>query len=99
MPLAVAREEVGIPSAIALDSRFPKAERGCARPRSRATVDSEGSGRLSMVEVRRPHATLRAAEPDDAPRQHRLVVGRLLLGSATMLFLELALIRWLGANV
>jgi hypothetical protein len=30
---------------------------------------------------------------------HRTVVGRLLLGSATMLFLELALIRWLGANV
>jgi SAM-dependent methyltransferase len=27
------------------------------------------------------------------------VVRRLLLGSATMLFLELALIRWLGANV
>src|SRR3954466_5886763 len=26
-------------------------------------------------------------------------VRRLLLGSATMLFLELALIRWLGANV
>ena len=27
------------------------------------------------------------------------VVRRLLLGSALMLFLELALIRWLGANI
>ena len=53
-----------------------------------------------MLGLRRPHATLLpAAEPGDAPRQHRIVVGRLLLGSATMLFLELALIRWLGANV
>src|SRR3954454_13962423 len=32
-----------------------------------------------------------------APRV--MVVARLVLGSATMLFLELALIRWLGANV
>ncbi len=29
----------------------------------------------------------------------RTVIRRLLLGSSTMLFLELALIRWLGANV
>src|SRR5215217_902642 len=27
------------------------------------------------------------------------VVGRLVLGSALMLFLELALIRWLGSNI
>src|SRR4051812_40201088 len=53
-----------------------------------------------MLGLRRPHATLLpAAERRDAPRQHRIVVGRLLLGSATMLLLELALIRWLGANV
>lgn len=32
-----------------------------------------------------------------APRA--MVVPRLVLGSATMLFLELALIRWLGANI
>jgi hypothetical protein len=53
-----------------------------------------------MLGLRRPRATLLpAAEPGDAPRQQRIVAGRLLLGSATMLFLELALIRWLGANV
>ncbi|MDP9116312.1 MAG: spermidine synthase [Actinomycetota bacterium] len=64
------------------------------------TVNSVSSGWLSSLGLRRPHATLLpAAEPADAPRQHRIVVGRLLLGSATMLFLELALIRWLGANV
>src|SRR6188768_1030949 len=34
-----------------------------------------------------------AEKPDGA------VVRRLILGSALMLFLELALIRWLGANV
>ncbi|MDH2445142.1 hypothetical protein QDR37_14405 [Amnibacterium sp. CER49] len=53
-----------------------------------------------MLEVEEPHATPRsAAEPADTPRQRRIVVARLVLGSATMLFLELALIRWLGANV
>ncbi len=35
-----------------------------------------------------------SAGPDD-----RRAVGRLLLASSLMLFLELALIRWLGANV
>ena len=34
-----------------------------------------------------------------APASSGSVTARLLLGSATMLFLELALIRWLGANV
>ena len=33
----------------------------------------------------------------DAPRTR--VIARLVLGSALMLFLELALIRWLGSNV
>src|SRR6195952_5074896 len=61
---------------------------------------SVGSGGLFMLGLRRQRATLMpAAEPADSPRQHRIVVGRLMLGSATMLFLELALIRWLGANV
>ncbi len=43
-----------------------------------------------------PHATAGAADPagDD-----RASVVRLLLASSLMLFLELALIRWLGANV
>ncbi len=34
-----------------------------------------------------------------APESTGSVTARLLLGSSTMLFLELALIRWLGANV
>jgi hypothetical protein len=38
--------------------------------------------------------------PDESPeRPDYAVVRRLVLGSALMLFLELALIRWLGANV
>ena len=35
----------------------------------------------------------------NAPAQLRGPVARLILGSTLMLFLELALIRWLGANV
>ena len=36
---------------------------------------------------------------DRGRRRQRAVVLRLILGSALMLFLELALIRWLGANI
>ncbi len=36
---------------------------------------------------------------DDTPSGLRRPVPRLVLGSALMLFLELALIRWLGANI
>jgi Spermine/spermidine synthase domain len=39
------------------------------------------------------------ASRDDAPRPVNDPVRRLILGSSLMLFLELALIRWLGANV
>ena len=35
----------------------------------------------------------------DARPTDRGTIGRLVLGSALMLFTELALIRWLGANV
>ena len=38
------------------------------------------------------------ATPDTVPGSGP-TIRRLLLGSALMLFLELALIRWLGANV
>ena len=44
----------------------------------------------------------RRAEPDAATadrHSHRVVIARLITGSALMLFCELALIRWLGANV
>ena len=51
---------------------------------------------VTGTRVRRPWrlpAELETERPDGA------VVRRLVLGSALMLFLELALIRWLGANV
>lgn len=38
-------------------------------------------------------------DPVEPVSRHRAVVLRLVLGSSLMLFLELALIRWLGANV
>ena len=52
----------------------------------------------------RPRDRDRAPYPDDAAstadrHSHRVVVARLITGSALMLFCELALIRWLGANV
>ncbi|MFN8200828.1 MAG: spermidine synthase, partial [Nakamurella multipartita] len=42
---------------------------------------------------------LRRRTETDPERPDYAVVRRLILGSALMLFLELALIRWLGANV
>jgi len=42
---------------------------------------------------------VRTSAPDDSPSGMMRVVPRLVLGSALMLFLELALIRWLGANI
>ncbi|HZM65004.1 MAG TPA: spermidine synthase [Nakamurella sp.] len=55
-----------------------------------------GAPGVTGTRVRRPWrlpAELETERPDGA------VVRRLVLGSALMLFLELALIRWLGANV
>ena len=47
-----------------------------------------------------PTAPTTAEEPTGpAPRDTRATVVRLILASSLMLFLELALIRWLGANV
>jgi SAM-dependent methyltransferase len=50
-----------------------------------------------------PHADSapgRTVRPDLAVgTERRAVIARLVLGSALMLFLELALIRWLGANI
>jgi SAM-dependent methyltransferase len=42
---------------------------------------------------------VRTSVPDDSPSGMMRPVPRLVLGSALMLFLELALIRWLGANI
>ena len=42
---------------------------------------------------------VRTSAPDDSPSGMTRAVPRLVLGSALMLFLELALIRWLGANI
>jgi SAM-dependent methyltransferase len=42
---------------------------------------------------------VRTSSPDEKPSGMMRPVPRLVLGSALMLFLELALIRWLGANI
>src|SRR6476469_6411475 len=58
------------------------------------TTDSSAAS--AQTKTRRPWrlpVEREAEKPDGA------VVRRLILGSALMLFLELALIRWLGANV
>ena len=39
------------------------------------------------------------APPETKPAADKQVVARLILGSALMLFIELALIRWLGSNI
>ncbi len=51
----------------------------------------------ATVEVTRSRRSLWS--PDPLPRAERAVVVRLLLASSLMLFIELALIRWLGSNV
>lgn len=54
------------------------------------------SGASTATPTRRSWRLSADAEPD---RPDRAVVLRLVLGSTLMLFLELALIRWLGSNV
>lgn len=54
------------------------------------------SGASTATPARRSWRLSADAEPD---RPERAVVLRLVLGSTLMLFLELALIRWLGSNV
>jgi SAM-dependent methyltransferase len=46
-----------------------------------------------------PEAAREPAANDDRGQGTRSTVARLVLGSCLMLFLELALIRWLGANI
>src|SRR6476646_7332854 len=54
------------------------------------------TGAATVTRQRRPWRLPADAEPD---RPDYAVVRRLVLGSALMLFLELALIRWLGSNI
>src|SRR6478672_2369905 len=54
------------------------------------------AGAATVTKQRRPWRMPADAEPD---RPDYAVVRRLVLGSALMLFLELALIRWLGSNI
>lgn len=66
---------------------------GTARP----TSGPSGSG--SAGATTRSRRSWRVPVEKDPERPDFAVVRRLILGSALMLFLELALIRWLGANV
>ena len=68
------------------------ARRDSRRPDSTGSVhgDRPDGGQL---------ADLAAAGDVEPERPDYAVVRRLVLGSALMLFLELALIRWLGSNV
>src|SRR6476469_3407666 len=59
-----------------------------------------GPGAAATTTSERPGRTWLRRRTDEAPEKPDYrVVRRLVLGSALMLFLELALIRWLGANV
>src|SRR5512140_3100382 len=60
------------------------------------TTDPAGSGASTAISPRRSWRIPLDAEPETPDYA---VVRRLVLGSALMLFLELALIRWLGSNV
>ena len=51
-----------------------------------------------MPPIRTTRPEVESASPDATP-SHRDVVRRLVLGSFLMLFVELALIRWLGSNI
>lgn len=59
-----------------------------------ATVAAEGGTALRVAGSSRWRR-----DPEDAQPADPAVLRRLVLGSAVMLFLELALIRWLGSNV
>src|SRR6476469_2553600 len=59
-------------------------------------AQSGAGGAATVTRQRRPWRLPADAEPD---RPDYAVVRRLVLGSALMLFLELALIRWLGSNI
>src|SRR5690348_12297126 len=59
-------------------------------------AQSGAGGAATVARARRPWRLPVDVEPD---RPDYAVVRRLVLGSALMLFLELALIRWLGSNI
>src|SRR5207344_181299 len=63
--------------------------------------DTQEAGRTSenVATATRSRRSWRVPVDSDPERPDYAVVRRLILGSALMLFLELALIRWLGANV
>src|SRR5664279_3214020 len=63
---------------------------------ARPDRDSPAAGGTAVARRRRPW---RLPVEVETERPAGAVVRRLLLGSALMLFLELALIRWLGSNV
>ena len=65
---------------------------GSARP----NPETPAAGGATAVKARR---SWRVPVDKDPERPDYAVVRRLVLGSALMLFLELALIRWLGSNV
>ena len=60
---------------------------------------SGGEARSSGATVAPPRRSWRVPADAEPDRPDYAVVRRLLLGSALMLFLELALIRWLGSNI
>ena len=66
---------------------------------NRATSSRAGSAAASTAIAARLPWWRRRSKPLETERFDPRVVRRLVLGSALMLFLELALIRWLGANV
>jgi len=64
------------------------------------TGETAGTTAGTTTATGRPGRRWLGRRTDDSPeRPDYRVVRRLVLGSALMLFLELALIRWLGANV
>ncbi len=67
---------------------------GTSRPTSGPSASDSGSATPT-----RTRRSWRVPVERDPERPDFAVVRRLVLGSALMLFLELALIRWLGANV
>src|SRR5690349_8357589 len=73
-------------------SGLPGADSSAAPP----AAGGAAAGATTVTRQRRAWRVPADAEPD---RPDYAVVRRLVLGSALMLFLELALIRWLGSNI
>ncbi|MDQ6656731.1 MAG: spermidine synthase [Actinomycetota bacterium] len=73
------------------------------RRTARDTIDVDDTGDTGAVADGRRStnaaARVRARRTADADSSDKSVIIRLVLGSSVMLFIELALIRWLGSNV